>query len=76
MERSQQVGMLLMAGASLQALIMLIGVLRRSYVVIALPVMAATGLACALAFWVGWTMMNTEPDLAELEQQDAVPAAV
>jgi len=76
MERSRQIGMFLMIGASLQMLVMLVGMLRRSYLVIALPVVAATGVACALAFWVGWTMVNTEPDLAELEEQDAVPAAV
>jgi hypothetical protein len=68
--------MIIMAGAALQALIMVIGTMRRSYLVIALPVLAATGVVSALAFWVGWTMMNTEPELAELEEQDAVPAAV
>ena len=36
----------------------------------------AVGLVSALAFWVGWTMINTEPDLAELEEQDMVPAAI
>ena len=44
--------------------------MRRSYLVIALPVLAATGLISALAFWVGWTMANTEPDLAELEERE------
>jgi hypothetical protein len=55
---------------------MLIGTLRRSYMVIALPVLAATGIVSALAFWVGWTMMNTEPDLAELEEETMVPSPV
>ncbi|MEX2246716.1 MAG: hypothetical protein WEC75_08505 [Dehalococcoidia bacterium] len=76
MERSQQLGTFLMIGASIQMLIMLIGMLRRSYLVIALPVVAATGVVCALAFWVGWTMANTEADLMELEEQESVPAAV
>lgn len=76
MERSKQLGTLLMIGAALQALIMVIGTMRRSYLVIALPVLAATGLVSALAFWVGWTMANTEPDLAELEERESVPAAV
>jgi hypothetical protein len=76
MGRSKQIGTFLMIGAALQALIMVIGTMRRSYLVIALPVLAATGAICALAFWVGWTMANTEPDLAELEEQDAVPVAV
>jgi len=68
--------MFIVIGASIQMLVMLIGTLRRSYLVIALPVLIATGIISALAFWVGWTMMNTEPDLAELEEEDAVPAPV
>jgi hypothetical protein len=74
MGRSQQLGTFLMIGATIQALFMVIGTMRRSYLVIALPVLAATGLISALAFWVGWTMANTEPDLAELEEQAAVPS--
>jgi hypothetical protein len=75
MGRSKDLGMFIMIGAAVQMLIMTIGTLRRSYYVIALPVLAAVGVISALAFWVGWTMMNTEPDLAELEEQDVVPAA-
>ena len=76
MGRSQQLGMFLMIGATIQALVMLVGAARMSYLVIALPVLAAVGVISALAFWVGWTMMNTDPDLAELEEQESVPAAV
>lgn len=76
MARSKQLGTFLMIGAALQALIMTVGVMRRSYLAIALPVLAASGLICALAFWVGMTMANTEADLAELEEADAVPLAV
>ena len=76
MGRSKQLGTFLMIGAALQALIMVVGTMRRSYLVIALPVLAATGLISALAFWVGWTMANTEPDLAELEARESAPAAV
>jgi hypothetical protein len=76
MGRSQQLGTFLMIGATLQMLIMLIGTARRSYMVIALPVLAATGVISALAFWVGWTMVNTEAELAELEAQESVPAPV
>lgn len=75
MGRSRQLGMFLAIGAAVQMLVMLIGTMRRSYLVIALPVLAAVGVVSALAFWVGWTMMNTEPDLAELEEQELVPAA-
>ena len=76
MGRSKQLGTFLMIGAALEALIMTVGVMRRSYLAIALPVLAAAGLICALAFWVGMTMASTEPDLAELEAVDAVPVAV
>ncbi len=76
MGRSRQLGMFIMIGAAVQTLFMLIGTMRRSYLAVALPVLAAVGLISALAFWVGWTMMNTDPDLAELEEQQAVPAAI
>ena len=76
MGRSRQLGMFIVIGASIQMLIMLIGTLRRSYMVIALPVLIATGIISALAFWVGWTMMNTEPELAELEEAESVPARI
>ena len=76
MGRSKELGTLLMIGAAISSLIMVVGAMRRSYLVIALPVIAATGLISALAFWVGWTMANTEPDLAELEEREIVPAAV
>ena len=68
--------MFIVIGASIHMLVMLIGTLRRSYLVIALPVLAATGIVSALAFWVGWTMMNTEPELAELEEEGAIPASI
>ena len=76
MGRSRQLGMFMMIGAGVQMLVMLIGMMRRSYLVIALPVLGAVGVISALTFWVGWTMMNTEPELAELEDAEAtVPAA-
>lgn len=76
MGRSRQLGMMLMGAAGLNALFMVFGTMRRSYLAIALPVLAATSVISALAFWVGWTMMNTEPEMAELEDQETVPAAV
>jgi uncharacterized membrane protein YesL len=76
MGRSRQLGMFIVIGASLQMLIMVLGTMRRSYLVIALPVLAATGVVSALAFWVGWTMMNTEPELADLEETESIPAAM
>ena len=76
MGRSKQLGTFLMIGATIQALVMVVGTMRRSYLVVALPVVAGVGLISALAFWVGWTMANTEPDLAELEEHESVPAAI
>ncbi|HZP58569.1 MAG TPA: hypothetical protein VFC53_13620 [Dehalococcoidia bacterium] len=74
MGRSRQLGTIMMAVAAVQMLIMVIGLLRRSYLVIALPVVTAVGVASALAFWVGWTMANTEPEMAELESAEEIPA--
>jgi uncharacterized membrane protein YesL len=76
MGRSRQLGMIIVIGASIQMLIMLIGTLRRSYMVIALPVVVATGIVSALAFWVGWTMMSTEAEMAELEEEMSVPSPI
>jgi uncharacterized membrane protein YesL len=76
MGRSRQLGMIMMAVSAVEMLVMLIGVMRRSYLAIALPVITAVGVISALAFWVGWTMANTEPDLAALEEQDSIPAIV
>lgn len=77
MERSQQqLGTFLMIGAALTSVVTMIGIMRRSYLIIALPVGAGVGVICALAFWVGWTMANTEAELAELEQADRIPAPV
>ena len=76
MGRSKELGNILMAVAAFQALFMLMGTMRRSYLVIAIPVLTSVGVISALMFWVGWTMANTEPDLAELESAEDVPAAV
>jgi len=70
MERSQNLGAILMAVSALQMLVFTIGVLRRSYLAIALPVLAAMGALCGLLFWVGYTMVSMEPDLSELDMQD------
>ena len=67
MERSQSVGTILMAVSALQMLVFTMGMLRRSYLAIALPVLTAMGAVSGLIFWVGYTMMSMEPDLADLE---------
>ncbi len=68
MERSSQMtGMLIMAGAVLEMLLFLYGAARRSYIAVALPVMAAVAAVSALTFWVGWTLLTTEEEVPELE---------
>ncbi|HXK32437.1 MAG TPA: hypothetical protein VNM91_00305 [Dehalococcoidia bacterium] len=76
MGRSRELGIILMIGAAFQALFILAGMMRRSYFAVALPVATAVAIVSALAFWVGWTMANTEPDLAELEEAEGVPLPV
>ncbi len=70
MERSQTIGAVLMAVSGLQMLIFTLGVMRRSYLAIALPVLAATAAVSGLLFWIGYTMINMEPDLAELDMEE------
>jgi hypothetical protein len=67
MDRSQTTGILIMAGAVLEMLLFLYGAARRSYMAVALPVMAAVAAVSALAFWVGWTLLTTEEEIPELE---------
>ena len=60
-------GILIMVGAALEMLLFLYGAARRSYMAVALPVMAAVTAVSALAFWVGWTLLTTEEETPELE---------
>lgn len=62
MNRGQTTGIILMAGAVLQMVLFVIGVTRRSYLALALPVMAALSALTALTFWLGWTMVNMEDE--------------
>ena len=70
MERSQTIGTLLMAASGLQMLVFTLGMLRRSYLAVALPVFAAMGAISGLLFWIGYTMVNMEPDLSELDTEE------
>ncbi len=70
MERSQSVGSILMAVSALQMLVFTLGMLRKSYMAVALPVLAAMGAVSGLIFWVGYTMMSMEPELSELELEE------
>ena len=70
MERSRTIGAVLMAVSGLQMLVFTLGVMRRSYLAVALPVLAATTAVSGLLFWVGYTMLNMEPDLADLDMDE------
>jgi uncharacterized membrane protein YesL len=67
-------GALIMAAAVLQMLLFLWAAARRSYMAVALPIMAALAAISALAFWIGWTMFTTESELEEeLGEEEAIP---
>ena len=67
MDRTRLTGSILMALAALQIVLFVLGVLRRSYAALAIPVTLLVGVITVLAFWVGWTLASMEDDLAGLE---------
>lgn len=75
MDRSQTTGVIIMAAAVLEMLLFLYGAARRSYMALALPVMAAVAAVSALAFWVGWTLLTSEPEIPELEEEGETAGA-
>ena len=70
MERTQSMGAILMAVSGLNMLIFTIGVMRRSYLAVALPVLVALGAVSAVLFWIGYTMSNMQQDVSELDIED------
>ena len=67
-ERSRQLGRALMAASVLSLLLFLVGVTRRSYAALAIPLLAGLAVVSGLTFWVGYTMATTqwdeEPEIA------------
>ena len=61
-DETRRAGQALMAGAGLSMLLFLVGVARRSYLVLALPVFAALSAAAGMALWVGYTMATQNWD--------------
>jgi len=61
-ERSQQIGRAIMAFAGFQLLFYVVGITRRSYVALALPIGVVVAATSGLAFWVGYTMATTNWD--------------
>lgn len=74
MDRSQLTGVLIIGGAAVELVLFLYGLMKRSYLALAIPVAAAVAGLSALAMWVGWTMLTTETDMPEPELEEAPPA--
>jgi hypothetical protein len=69
-ERPQNLGVILMALSAVQMLVFTIGVMRRSYLAIALPVLGAMVALSGALFWVGYTLAGMESSLGEPDMQD------
>jgi hypothetical protein len=74
-DTSRAQGGLICLGAALAALWFVAGVLRGSYLALAIPVAIGTLFVLGLVFWVGWTIytVHVEP---EDEAGDAGPGTV
>ncbi|HEY8494059.1 MAG TPA: hypothetical protein VIN04_09205 [Myxococcota bacterium] len=74
-DSSRKQGALICVGAAIAALLFVIGILRGSYVALAIPVAALTLFALGLVFWVGWTIytVQVEPERDEPPAQATVP---
>lgn len=68
MDKSQMFGLIIVVGAMAEMAIFLFGVAKRSYLALAMPMLFALGAVNLLAVWIGWTMMTTEPELADNEE--------
>ena len=73
MDQSRSIGTVLMAVSGLQMLLFTIGVMRRSYLAIALPVIGAVAAISGVLFWIGYTMASMESDLTDLDLEDEDP---
>lgn len=66
-DTSRNQGGLICIGAGVAALLFVLGVLRGSYLALAIPVAILTLFALGLVFWVGWTIytVQVEPERDE-----------
>lgn len=74
MDKTQLFGLMIIAGTAVEMMLFLWGIVRRSYMAVALPVMFALTALNLLTIWVGWTMLTTEPEMPEIEELEAEPA--
>jgi hypothetical protein len=72
-DSSRQQGGLICVGAGVVALLFVIGVLRGSYLALAIPVTIVTLFALGLVFWVGWTIYTVQ---VEPERDEPPPSTV
>jgi hypothetical protein len=59
-DSSRTQGGLICLGAAFAALLFLLGVLRGSYVALAIPVAILVLFILGLTFWVGWTILTVQ----------------
>jgi len=57
--RSRVVGAIICGSAAAMAGTLVVGVRRRSYWAVALPLLVASLGALSIAFWIGWTLVMT-----------------
>ncbi len=69
--RSQQLGRLIMAVSGVSLAVFLAGIVRRSYLVLAIPVAILAGAAAGLTFWIGYTMATTRWETDDLGVPEA-----
>jgi len=75
-DSSRSQGGLICLAAGVAALLFAIGVLRGSYLALAIPVAILTLFALGLVFWVGWTIYTVQVDPEETAEAPEPPATV
>ncbi len=68
MDKSQMFGLFIIVGVMVEMGIFLFGILRRSYLALAVPLLFALSAVNLLAVWVGWTMLTTEPEIMDNQE--------
>jgi len=72
-DSSRSQGGLICIGVATLGLLYLIGVLKGSYLALAIPVTLLVAFFLGLAFWVGWTIytIHVEPEIDEDDSVDS-----
>jgi len=74
-DSSRSQGGLICISVAILGLLYLIGVLKGSYLALAIPVTLLVAFFLGLAFWVGWTIytIHVEP---EIDEDDSVDSSI